>query len=208
MKLTYIIGLLAIALSASRADIIIEQTIESSLQPTSKLSMKMKGNKVRTDMGDQMTTIMDMSTFDSITLMHANKVSVKSNGAQLKAASEAAVTQATKDVKPVDTGKTEKVGDLNCSIWTLEVEGSKVTMWVAKDYPDYPAIKAELDQQAKLSTQASPMADIDGMVVKTVVEAAGTKMTTTLNSAKKVDLAESDFNVPAGYQEMNAPGAP
>lgn len=209
MKLKYIIGFAAIALSSARADIVIEQTIESSAQPTSKMSMKIKGDKVRTDIGDQMTTIMDMKTFDSTTLMHANKISVKGNGAQIKAASEAATAQAAAEMKPVNTGKTEKVGGYDCEVWTVEVAGSKITMWAAKGYPDYSAIKAELEKMAKLSPQApNPMAAIDGMVLKTVAEVAGAKMTTTLDSAKKTDIADSEFNVPTGYQEMNVPGAP
>ncbi|WP_166442953.1 DUF4412 domain-containing protein [Phragmitibacter flavus] len=205
MKTKLLLGL-ALAFAATsiaHADIVIEQTIESSVQPTSKMTMKMKGSKLRTDIGDQMTSILDTETFDSITLMHPNKTIIKGDGAQLKAAAATATEDLS--MKPVDTGKTEKVGGYNCSVWTVDVAGSKITIWATKDYPDYAAIKAELDVQTKASGQPNPMAAIDGMVMKTVAEIAGTKMTTTLDSAKKTPVDDSEFATPAGYTEMVMP---
>jgi hypothetical protein len=198
------IALAFAATSIARADIVIEQTIESSVQPTSKMTMKIKGTKLRTDVGDQMTSIVDTATFDSVTLMHPNKTIIKGNGDQLKAAAAAAAQDL--GVKPVDTGKTEKVGGYKCSVWTVDVAGSTITIWATKDYPDYAAIKAEFDTQTKASGLTNHhMAAIDGMVLKTVANIGGTSITTTLNSARKTPVDDSEFVTPDGYTEMKLP---
>jgi len=93
-------------------------------------------------LGD-MSTITDSGTGDSVVLMHKSKTIMKMSGAQVKQVMEAmrkqmgngAATNAMA-LKPVATGKTEKVGDYNTEIYTwTNSRGMGQILWVAKDFP-------------------------------------------------------------------------
>jgi len=204
MKRIFFTGIALFAvLSTVNADLVIEQKIETAGQG-STVKIKIKGNKVRSDVGDQMTSIIDTNTLSGITLMHANKMAVKSDGAQIKAVQQQ-MAAAAESAKLVNTGKKESMGGYDCTIWTMEMMGTKSTLWVAKDYPDYAEIKKEMDAMNKASGQPAPKEEVDGMVMKSITEAAGTTTTMILVSADQTEVADAEFVIPAGYKEMTMP---
>lgn len=202
-NLFLLLGLAAVT-TAANADLVIEQKVDNPAQK-SVVTMKIKGDKLRTDVGEQMTTIMDTKTGDTVTLMHPNKMAMKVSGEQVKALQKQMAGPNGEGPKPVNTGKTEKVDGYDCTIWTLEMAGVKSTMWVAKDYPNYDAIKKEMDSLATAMGQNAAVTDMGGMVVKTVADAGGMITTATVTSVKADPIDDAIFVVPAGYNEMKTP---
>jgi peroxiredoxin len=214
MKRLFTFFVLAVAIVAARADFVIKQKVESAML-NSDITMQIKGDKVRVDMGE-ISTIMDLSTGDTITLMHKQKTAMKVSGAQMMDAMRKQMGAAdnAEPPKPQATGKTEKVGDYNTEIYTWSnTNGMTATMWVAKDFPNFKNIKEQLGKVKKstvggMSKGTEPDdSALPGMVVKAEAEVLGQKMTTTLISVKEESLDASLFEVPKDYQNMAQPAA-
>lgn len=189
---------------SAQADITMVHKMESPYQNLTSTT-RIKGDKVRTDLGDMSTTIIDSKTGDQIMIIHATKSVTRTSGAEAKKSMEEAKklmeqigAPATAQVKMTATGKTEKVGALDTTLHKLDMTGVSTTFYVAKDYPNYAAIKKELDALNKLPGQSTEVAALDGMVVKSVTEAAGTKTTMTLVSLKQEPIDDSVFTVAEG----------
>jgi len=208
-----------IFIATAPADWVIESKIESP-QMNSNTTTKVKGTKVRVDIAEgpagAMSSIIDTTSGDTITLLHGQKMAMKTSSAQLKQAMDAAKNAA--GVKAGDasalqaTGQKEKVGDYNCEIYTWSDGGTSSRIWVTKDHPQAAALKT-LDKQMRAgflgSLQSGPdTSKLPGVAVKTEVTAQGQKITTTVLSVKEQDVDAKDFDVPTGYQSMAMPGAP
>ena len=226
MKRILICFALACSVVAARADFIIKQKMESAMR-NGDTTTQIKGDKVRVDMATgpmgEMSTIMDLSTGDTITLMHKSKMAMKLSGAQMKQMMDAmkkqmgAIADNAEPPKPQATGKTEKLGDYNTEIYTWSNTNgmtSTMTMWVTKDFPNFKNIKEQLAKVKKsavggMSKGMEPDdSALPGMVVKTQAEVLGQKITTTLVSVKEETLDASLFDVPKdySYQDMPQPG--
>lgn len=211
-------------LAAARADLIIEQKMESTFQ-NGNMTMKVKGDKIRTDMnagaaGD-ISSIVDLTSGDALTLMHAQKMAMKTSGAQTKQAMEAMKKQIGAGAdgkvpsnKPTATGKTEKVGTYNAEVYTWINPTGTYTFWVTKDYPNYAKIKDQLDKLNKAASagmgqgMGPDYGALPGMAVKTMIETSGQKITTTLVSVKEETVDPAVFEAPKGYQQMDQPALP
>jgi len=209
-----------IFISAASADWVIETKIESA-QLNSTTTTKVKGNKVRVDIPEgpagAMSSIIDTTSGDSTTLLHAQKMAMKASSAQLKGAADAAkkaagITSSGGDApSPQATGQKEKVGGYDCEIYTWTDGGSSAKLWIAKDHPQAAALKA-LDKQMRAGVlgamQSGPdTSKLPGVAVKTEVAVQGQKITTTVLSVKEQDVDAKDFDVPAGYQSISMPTA-
>jgi hypothetical protein len=207
--------LLALAATAS-ADWVIESKIESpKLNATT--TTKFKGDKMRSDIkggpAGEMSTIMDATSGDTVTLIHAQKIAMKTSGAQLKSAMEAARKMlgtpdgASAAVTP--TGKSEKIGQYDCDIYTWTDGKTTTTLWIAKNYPQAESLKAfqKLMQKSILGGgQLGPdTSALPGFAVKTETLTNGDKITTTVLSTKEATIDASEFQAPAGYQTMALP---
>lgn len=169
-----------------------------------EMTMTIKGDRAKIDIGADSTTIINQSTKDTISMMHAQKMIMKISGAQIKAQIDQAEKGAESALKP--TGEKEKIGEYDCEIYLFSASGTTTKMWIAKNYPNFAAIK---DEMKKVMTQGddSIKVDLPGMIVKSVVDVGGQKVTTTLVSVKSENVDESVFATPAGYQEMKMPGS-
>ena len=213
---------LAFSIMAARADLVLQQKVESAMI-NGTITTQIKGDKIRVDMPSSpqgaMSTIMDLSSGDSTTLLHEQKVAMKVPGAEIKQMAEklkqSRASAGTNAAPPTfqDTGKTEKVGNYDAEIYTWSSpDGANQTVWVAKDFPDYAKIKVQMDKLndspvAQMSKGAAPDVNtLPGMVVKTQMEMNGQKVTSTLVSAKESSVDASIFQTPKDYQQMNQPG--
>ena len=223
MKRPLIILSLAVSLVAAHADLVLQQTVESAMI-NGTVTTQIKGDKIRVDMPatpqGAMSTIMDLNSGDSVTLMHDQKAAMKVPGAQIKQMVEkmkqARASAGTNAPPPrfADTGKAEKVGSYNAEIYNWSSpDGANQTVWVTKDFPDYADIKVQMDKLnnspiAQISKGTAPdVSTLPGMVVKTQMEMNGQKVTSTLVSAKEQSVDASIFQTPQGYQEITQPGA-
>jgi len=203
--------------SVSRADLALEQKADDGKHVRDS-SMKIHGDKMRLDVErgtNAMFVIVDLGTRDSLTLMPATKTYLKRTGAELKqladARRKAAGTNAMEMDAPsapaVATGKTEKIDGLDTEIYTWS-GGHKLeeTLWVAKDYPNYKLIQAELAKVDAYNRDGAhrngqpEMSKLPGMVVRIIVSADGEKGTNTLVSAKVDPLDAKMFELPADYK--------
>ncbi len=218
MKSLLLIVPLIFAAAFARADIIIEQKMESAII-NGNVTMKVKGDQARMDMpsplGGNVTTLMNFKTGDMVTLMHQQKMAMKMNLSDVKKQQEAGQkalgVDPTKIEKPKSTGQKEKVGDYDTEIFEMNQGSLQAKMWIAKDFPNAQAIK---DQMMKLSSSMGgagfdpSKVDVPGMVVKSEVSTPVGKMTITLVKAKEEAVDEAEFKQPEGYQEMKMPTLP
>ncbi|WP_157210794.1 DUF4412 domain-containing protein [Verrucomicrobium spinosum] len=191
--------LLTLVPATGRADLTL---VQKSNAPGAKnpLVMKVKGGKIRIDFGSDQTNMVDTATGEMIVLNHLTKKMTKSNYKTGPMAVEIARNLASAKLhRPLSTGKTEKVGAYDCDIHEWDFGGGiKSKLWVAKNYPNYEAIKADLATMSALGG-ANVLTDINGMVVKNHIDLGGATATTTLEEAKIDPLPDTDFVVPAGY---------
>ena len=219
MKRTLILLASISALAAARADLIVEQKMEGSVL-NGTMKMKMKGDKVRIDMpagplGD-MSSIVDVQTGDSTTLIHGSKMAMKMSGALAKQAIDS-VKGAAPDAgaaKFQATGRKEKVGEYNAEVFTWASPAGMQTLWVTKDVPGFAKIKAQFDKFSKASAagigkgMTPDTSALPGVVVKTEMDLAGNKITSTVTSMKEENVDAAVFDVPKDYQEMAQPTLP
>ena len=209
---------LLLAAAFARADIVIEQKMESAVI-NGNVTMKVKGDNARMDMpsplGGNVTTLMNFKTGDMVTLLHQQKMAMKMNLADVKKQQEAGQkalgVDPSKIEKPKSTGQKEKVGDYDTEIFEMNQGTLQAKLWIAKDFPNAQSIK---DQMAKLNASMGgggidpSKIDVPGMVVKSEVSTPVGKMTITLVKAKEEPVDEKEFIKPEGYQEMQMPKLP
>lgn len=211
---------LAVADAAS-ADWVMVQRIEGmETGAPAEMTLKIKDTKFRMDMPGGVSTIIDQTSGDAATLMHGQKMVMKIKGGDFEAIAKqlrqnAPAPAARPTLQP--TGRKEKINGFDTAEYTCKMgDGSHASFWVAKDYPNYkPLLAAFLKLQEsgplRVGKDYGPTAEeFPGMPVRTVVDSAGKKITTTLVSAKEQAVDAKEFAVPADYKEMPVPqfGAP
>ena len=203
-------GLAAIffATAGAQADLVLQQQITTA-KYTGVTTMKVRGTKVRLDLyagqPQAVSTIMDLSTGENITLMHNQKMFLKTPGTPMNQARPA--SKASKAPVPQNSGKKQKVGDYDTELYSWSnAQGITGTAWVAKNYPDFARIKADLamlDKTADAEDDTSPQVSLlPGMVVRSQVSGGGQTLTLALISAKEGPLDSSNFAIPRDYKEM------
>ena len=218
MNRTLALAALLAALATSRADLVIEQKIEAAGKPAAMSTLKMKGTKLRVDtdtVAGAVSTIVDLETRESLTLLHASKLAMKMTAAETKATLEMLRTRAgaggnLDTSKTVATGRKEMVGDWNAEVFTSK-DGAR-TIWVTSDLPNFAKVKERLD---KLSTPPAPVSKksaareppLPGVIVKTEIAAAEQTFTTTILSVEEEDLEAALFEAPPDYRETTKPAA-
>lgn len=205
-------ALLWIAAASSSADLIIVQKVEGGGQ-AGEQTIKIKGDKARADLAQQVSVITDGATAEMTTLMHQQKTFLKVPPAQTKAMMEQ-LQKAKPNAEPAKlqpTGKKEKIGNYECEIFTVSLGEIAVTYWLAKDFPNYPAVLAQIAnyQAGTISAMGNglmpDLKEFPGMIIKTEMNAGGKKIVATLVSAKEDNVDPAVFNIPASYKETSAP---
>jgi len=204
--------LAALAITSVRADLVIEQKIESQIM-NGNSTMKIKGEKARMDMppvpiGGNMSMLIDLASGQITTLMHGQKMLVKMKIADAKKAAEQKQPglDLTKIEPPKATGQKEKIGEWNCEIYDVNMGGMTGRMWVTKDFPNY---KAVMEQMNKINAAMSAgmgidpnKLQLDGMTVKSEMSTQLGKMTTLLVKVTETAVPDSEFAAPADYKEL------
>ena len=83
MKTFLALSVFSFAIIAARADFTIKQKVDGGMQ-SGEMTLRVKGDKIRVYMpaspGGEMSIIMDLSTGDTVTLLHQQKMAVKISG--------------------------------------------------------------------------------------------------------------------------------
>lgn len=216
MKPILCLALLLAASLTAHGDVVIEQKVESPAM-NGAMTTKIKGDQARMDMptpAGAATVLLNIKTGEMTSLIHAQKLAMKLSLDAVKQQTEAAQKQAgfdaTKAEKPKATGVMEKVGEWDAEIYQFNVGTMTGKIWVAKDFPDAQLIKDELRKISAASASGFDpnKLDVPGMIVKSQMATPVGAMTTTLIKAAIAPVAEGEFTLPTGYQEMKMPTLP
>jgi hypothetical protein len=221
MKQTLLLLALISTIVTARADLVIQQqtTITQNKTNQSFIVTKMiRGDKIRKDENGGLhadtSLILDANTCASFVLFHKQKAVVKDSGVKEKELQEKEKQSGNtnsvegKLAKPLDTGKSEKVGAYDTEIYTWSgVNGATATFWVAKDFPNYEKIKVAIDKLGPYAGLArlNEMITLPGMVVKSQIilkyDTGTLTNTDTLISVKEEPVDASTFEVPRDYTD-------
>jgi hypothetical protein len=204
--------------AAAQADLVIVQKIESPLQ-SGNMTIKVKEGKARADIAQQVSTITDGATGETVTLMHGQKSYMRMSAERSKALLQqlqklqgaAQPGTAATPPKLTPTGRKEKVDKYDCEVFTWSTGGANVTYWIARDFPNFAQVNAVLEktQNSGIAAVGKGMlpssADFPGMPVKTEMTINGQKVTTTIVSVTEEPVDAAAFEVPKDYKEMAAP---
>jgi hypothetical protein len=211
MKRIFILLAVAAATTGARADLVMQQQIVTP-NYNGVATMKIKGTKVRMDLyagqPQALSTITELNTGETITLLHSQKMFLKTPGTPMNQTKPAGDTSSAP--VPRATGKTQKVGDYDTELYTWSnARGINGTAWVAKNFPDYARIRTDiavLDKTAGANNDTSPeLNTLPGMVVRSQVTGSGQTITLALISAKEEPLDASFFGIPRDYKELPKP---
>jgi len=199
--------------AVARADLVIVQKVEGG-GLSGDQTLHIKDDQARCDVAGAFSLLVNRKTGETTTLSHGQKgymtVSPETSAAMIARLRGARGSDAPPAL--VATGKKEKIGDYQCELFTAELGGVKATYWLAKDYPNYPALLAQMDivESNPLSGAAGGVAprtkDLPGMPMKILMEMNGQKITVTLVSAKEEPVDPAIFKIPDDYKEL--PAAP
>lgn len=170
---------------------------------SSRTTLRIKGDKVRTDNGTSTSTIIDTASGDMTTLMHEQKMVVTVNAKQLQALAGQAPGQPEGPgglpvTKVTATGEKETVDGYECEIYLSENQGMVVKMWVTKDCPNQEKLREQLKVMAKLAGPNAPkQPDVPGVAVKTEFVQQGHPFTTKLISVRDGPVSDAVFTIPA-----------
>lgn len=210
-------GLIFFGAAVAHADLVVVQRVEGDgRNQAAEMTIKCRGDKIRADISPEVSTIADTATGDVTTLLHVQKVCMKIEAraveqlaARLKEKPEADAVR----VKPQPTGKKEDIGGIPTEIFVSQLGQTKITYWVARDYPLGDRLREML---ARL--ESSPLnrisrgefglssGDLPGVAIKTyTVFPNGQKLTVTLISVKEQEVDPSEFQIPKTYQLLPSP---
>lgn len=195
------------------ADLVVVQKVEGGGQ-SGEQTIRIKDDRARCDVAGAFSLLVDRQTGETTTLSHAQKgyltISPERAAAMLEQMRKARGSEAPPAL--VASGKKEKIGDHECELFTADLGAVKATYWLAKDYPNFAALLAQMDvvESNPLSGSTGSVAprtrDLPGMPLKIVMEKDGQKVTVTLLSAKEEPVDAAIFKIPADYKEI--PAAP
>ena len=137
------LAVLIVGISAVHGDLTIVQKTEGGIN-SGELTLRIKGDKARTDVAPQITMLTELSSGDSTTLNHNAKIYIRIPGveaAKLRAiAADLKPGAAGEAPKLTNTGRKEKVENRECEVFTWSVGNLRVTDWIAKDYPNWQSV--------------------------------------------------------------------
>jgi hypothetical protein len=213
------LSLMAVLFTAgiARADMVIVQSVEGMAQ-SGQMTAMVGPDKVRTDVTPQVSTIVDTKTGDVTTLMHAQHAYMVLTAAATQAMMSQAMQQAgplsASPAAPVATGKHDKINGYEAEEYTFSNGSLKASYWISKDYPNAKEITDALSKVQKgglaniMKGLTPDLSTLPGVPVKTEVEINGQKMTTVLVSATEQTVDPSEYEVPAGYTQVQMPAMP
>lgn len=200
--------------SVALADVTIVQKVESPMH-SGEITLRIKGDKIRVDVSEAMSTLTDSATGDVTTLMHQQKTYMVIPASSTKVLYEKfqQMQNADKLSKPKleETPLQEQVAGYNCKVYKAQVGNMKLTYWISKEYPNAEAIlgymaKVQSGKFGDLMGSVLPKsADFPGLPLKTVTESGDQKLVSTLVSVKEEELPESVVTVPGDYVAMPSP---
>ena len=211
---------LAATVSGASADVVMVQNVEQTGKPylSTQVTLKVKGTKIRADLGPETTIIMDTASGATVTLRHPQKTALEIDGKATRQLMDRAehLRSATEIGKPQlqAAGKGETIAGRETRRFTAQTASLKVTWWLASKSGDRDplAVVFETLQKAPMVRLAGGLAgfpgadELPGLPVKTeMVTPDGRTITTTIVSVQEEPLDAIDFAAPTGYRRLTGP---
>ena len=208
-------GLLLASAGNVRADLTIVQKMDGMGQ-NMETTAKFKGSKTRVDAGPNMSIIMDLKSGEMEQINDAQKTYLKVP-MQIEQAALDSMKKMQGDgaQKPqlTATGKKDTISGFAAEEYTATIAGSKLSLWLTKALPDYEKTLKEMSaafsqgpMAAMMQSYGLDMANLPGFPIRTVNELQpGQTITTTVESINTKPVADSEFQIPAGYKEISMP---
>lgn len=216
MKSLRFLAIASLALGTARADLTIVQTVDGAGR-LQRITMKVKGDKARVEIGPQLTTIIDAKTgaVTNLMIMNDKKVAMTIPGDKAKAMAEMAKSFVKEETPvqpaPKATGKKETINGYETQEYVSDSPKFHASYWVATTYPDYANILRQMTvmQKGAFASVTKGMPDygaLPGMPLRTHVKTSDQhEIISKIESVSLAPLPDADFTVPAGYSEMKMP---
>ena len=199
---------------AARGDYVIKEELQNSGQ-VQQITLKIKDAKVREDIGEQNSAIIDSNTGETTLLLHSQKAFLKINPEQLKEQAAAlkdllgtkAESPEAIELKP--TGKRETINGFATEEYTTNFNGVQLSIFIAKGFPNYQKLVEALYRVQSgpamdvLRSMSIPPEKYPGLPVRTTESIMGQKIVVLLDSAQESDVPDTDFIIPSDYKELN-----
>jgi hypothetical protein len=203
------------AVSSLRADLTVVERVEG-LGENMETTMMFKAGRSRVDTSlgraslTPISAITDVKSGGLISLMHAQKTYTKVPQAFLDASvpSETAKDGGT---QLTPTGKKDTISGYAADEYTYSsVKGPKMTLWLSKAVPDYANLLKEWAASCPPARGGPSFTTMPGFPVRVSQEEAqpGHALTTTVVSISTKPIADSEFEIPADYKQVNMPNFP
>ena len=214
MKPLRLLAIASLALGTARADLTIVQTVDGAGR-LQRITMKVKGDKARVELGPQLTTIIDAKTGNITNLMNDKKIAMTIPGDKAKAMAEMAKSFVKEETPvqptPKATGKTETINGYETQEYVSDSPKFHASYWIAPTYPDYANILQQMTvlQKGAFASVTKGLPDyhaLPGMPLRTHVKTSDQhEIVSKIESVSVAPLPDADFTVPAGYSEMKMP---
>lgn len=213
------LGALLVSTALLQADLVVTQKVEGVGGQTGDVTMKIKGDKIRTDLPKEVSSITDAATGEVITLMHAQKSYLRITPEQTRVMMErmqklSGAHAGNESPKLQPTGRKEKVGEWETEVFTAKVGEMEITYWIAKDFPNYAQLLESMTKIQQISlgglnkNLGPDPKEFQGMPVKTEINLGKKKITTTIVSVKEEPVNPAVFELPKDYKEISLPSLP
>lgn len=200
-------GLVALVLAtAARADLTIVQEVKGG--PSSgDMTVNVKGDKARIDASPQMSMIIDSKSGDMITLMKDQKKFTRLSGETMRAMSGKPQNSPAPGAKLTPTQNHESINGYETTEYTFETPQYKASYWIATNYPDAPAIMADMQRLSNQTWGAASAAipnykDFPGIPLRTRLTIGKAEVVSTIKSIKRDTLPDSMFTPPTDFSEL------
>ncbi|MFV0337327.1 MAG: DUF4412 domain-containing protein [Chthoniobacterales bacterium] len=224
MKVFYLISRLVVTLALTAplafAGMQISQRVQvdGASKMDSIITTSIEGDKMRVDMGEESSSIIDSKTGEVITLMHAQKMAMTLPKETMDLAKSMAGNVGEKSVSYKKTGRTEKINGFDCEeviATVVEADGKtkqEADIWIAANAPlsdEMVQALKNIGQQfgglPKNSDEA--IQELNGFPIRMIYKNPDGTTTTinTLSIAEK-DISADSFTVPKNYRGMDLPG--
>jgi hypothetical protein len=202
----------------AQGDFVLKQTIENFGQ-RQEVTIKLKGSKCRIDTSSDTSALIDPQT-GTVILLHQSKMFMPISSEQLSAQAEAIKKMLAASVNSNEStdfqanGKTDNISGFATEEYTGKIDGLPITLEVTKNFPKYRELLTQLyavqdaPGLSPFHALSVPPDKYPGLPVRTTVDLLGQKIVTTLDTVEETTLADADFVIPPGYQELRAKSQP
>jgi hypothetical protein len=188
------------AIAPASAGLFAEQDmqIDTSVR---RVTIRVQDGKVRLDLGNGSSVIVDPQKDRVVTLFHHDAFAVVEHGreAMLKAIRPAQTNYAAPRGAPEMS--TEKFAGYECRVSNWEWDVYRNAIWVAPGYPDHEKFEEYRPTLQACHCYCLPLLGGGGMALKTVTGSTGDLLTTTLVSARTENIPANVFEIPPGFRK-------